>query len=257
MRFGVLVLSSLLVSVAPQDASDEARNALLVAKRAVIDGGYQSDAQRVSHGVASLKRLAADPRIGYLANYYAGYGNWQLSLFAAPDNPKKIAGYNEEAATLLELAVQQEPDFAEAQALLAHCYSSMMFREPSLGSTLARKTIALRNEALTLAPRNPRIILIEALSLYYRPPQFGGDKPRAIERWHEALELFAREAHSDPLLPDWGHAEAWAWLSGTYSAEQGPHREKAIAAMAKAVELRPDFLFAKRQLAELKSAQQP
>jgi len=44
--------------------------------------------------------------------------------------------------------------------------------------------------------------------LFFAPPQAGGDREKAIQRWQEAIKLAEQEQpKKDSLLPDWGKAE--------------------------------------------------
>lgn len=58
---------------------------------------------------------------------------------------------------------------------------------------------------------NHRLHIIKGISFYYTPEMWGGGKYKARDVLKEAVELFARE-EADPIMPDWGHSEAYGWL---------------------------------------------
>lgn len=80
------------------------------------------------------------------------------------------------------------------------------------------------------------------MRLVYTPAARGGDRNKGIERWHDALTLFATE-RSDAVLPDWGHAEAWAWLAGLQLRSDPPQRAEAKRSVERALELRPGWMW--------------
>jgi tetratricopeptide (TPR) repeat protein len=90
-----------------------------------------------------------------------------------------------------------------------------------------------------LAPENPRVLLLDAISLYNTPERWGGDKDKAIEQLHAALDQFEDAAPSDPLAPQWGHADAYAWL-GIAHLEAGRHAQ-ARKALQQALDTRPGY----------------
>jgi hypothetical protein len=105
---------------------------------------------------------------------------------------------------------------------------------------------ALRAAAAKLAPSNPRVVLIDAMGLYYRPPQAGGDRARGLDRWQDALRLFDTGSAVDV---GWGHPEAYLWLSAVYSSNGDV--AGARRALEKALSIRPDFVAARTALAAL------
>jgi tetratricopeptide (TPR) repeat protein len=63
-----------------------------------------------------------------------------------------------------------------------------------------------------LSPDNPRVALLEAIGTYNTPALFGGGKEKGLKAMKRAAELFDRWADADSLNPDWGRAEAYAWI---------------------------------------------
>ena len=68
---------------------------------------------------------------------------------------------------------------------------------------------------------------------------FGGDPEKGMLGFQQAADLFAAEVVDDPLMPDWGHAEAYAWLGQGHMANGA--QEQARAAFEKALALNPDY----------------
>ena len=60
-----------------------------------------------------------------------------------------------------------------------------------------------------------------------------------MQGFRRAAELFALGAPADPIRPEWGHSQAWAWL-GIAHRDRG-ETELARAAFERALEINPEF----------------
>lgn len=153
-----------------------------------------------------------------LRGYYAGLVAWRLALLAAQD-PATVPGGS--AAQLaqhcvheLDAVIDAEADAAEALALRSACLSLPLasggLRVPFAG----RKPRKDLERALQLAARNPRVLLIDALSDYQLPASQGGQKERALSKLRGAVAAFEAERAAGPdPLPGWGAAEAYLFLA--------------------------------------------
>ena len=65
-------------------------------------------------------------------------------------------------------------------------------------------------QALALDAGNPRVVLVDAFGLHFRPKIAGGDKIKACGRFCEAGAAFDRAGAA--ASGDWGPAEAHFWL---------------------------------------------
>ena len=90
------------------------------------------------------------------------------------------------------------------------------------------------NQAVTLDPKSSANYLSRGVGNYYLPPAFGGGIDLAIRDFQKAVDL------------DHKSADAYLWLGvALRKANRLPEAHKALA---KAVELNPDRLWAKQQL---------
>jgi tetratricopeptide (TPR) repeat protein len=97
----------------------------------------------------------------------------------------------------------------------------------------------LISKAKELAPENPRVALIDAISTYNTPSLFGGGKDKGLEKMKKAAELFERWKESDSLQPSWGKEEVHAWIGIAYL-----ERKETILArksFEKALEINPNY----------------
>jgi Flp pilus assembly protein TadD len=92
------------------------------------------------------------------------------------------------------------------------------------------------NKAVSLAPKSSPVWVARGVGNYYMPAQFGGGAAQAVADFRKAIEL------------DRNNAEAWLWL-GIALRKQNSDGE-ARRAFAKALELDPNRLWARQQLAK-------
>lgn len=103
--------------------------------------------------------------------------------------------------------------------------------------------------ALAKEPENPRINLINGLSLFYTPEAYGGGVDKGIEFLEKAVELFEKEKIKEPLQLSWGKEEAYTFLAQAYI--QKKEYEMAKKLLQRALEVNPKFNFAKKLLEAL------
>lgn len=157
-----------------------------------------------------LAKLATiHPENGLLL-HYLGYAWYREATLGDSTNRKHALRSAEEALERSAELVQ----IAETHALLSTVIGQQIGRSPWLGMRRGSSMTRAIETAMKLDPENPRIALQQGINAYYSPPAFGGGTARAREAFERALRLFPRQ-RVRPLLPDWGHAEAWAWLGRT------------------------------------------
>ncbi len=211
-----------------------------------------------SRWVDSVRVLADRAYIlGDTAGFTAAYRLAQRSLTAFPDDAMllHLQGYiryrqaqrlrdfevalpvYEEAVSLLERSAASRP-LPETYALLASATGSMIGDSMLRGIRFGMRASRAEERAEGLGPENPRVLLLRAVSAWYKPSAFGGGEYKARALLQRALRSFASDAPARPL-PQWGHAEAYAWL-GQMELKAG-NRATARAAYEKALALAPGF----------------
>lgn len=150
----------------------------------------------------------------------------------------------EEAVSLLEQSAAVRP-LAETHALLASSTGSMIGDSMLRGMRFGMRASDAEERATALGPSNPRVLLLRAVSAWYKPSAFGGGEDKARALLQQALRQFATDAPARPL-PQWGHAEAYAWL-GQMELKAGK-RDAARAAYERALALAPGFAWVQHAL---------
>jgi tetratricopeptide (TPR) repeat protein len=193
------------------------------------------------------------------ASYYASWTAWALGAahFQAGDQAAAKASF-ETAVRHARRAVSQNRGSAEFHAMLANALIGLAITDRSQFQTLGPELVAARGTSLELAPRNPRVVMLDAGVIFNAPPERGGSREKGIARWLEAIGLFEQEVAARPvdeLQPRWGREIAYGALSDLYLRMSPPDGEKARAAAEKALTLRPDFWYVKEiVLPKLKNA---
>lgn len=203
-----------------------------------------SAAATSSHGAESND--LADPQ--YVAAY-AQFRVLQEAVLAKRGGDAKRAG--ETCVSTLDALIKRHPKSFEALALQSACYGYLA----NLGGMAAIRNGSRSGKsieaALALAPKNPRVILIDGFGLYFRPKFVGGDKGKGCARINEATRLFdegnsSRTNSAAHSSLDWGAAEAHYW-SGRCARDLGD-MVTARAEFEKALTLDPNLAAAKQAL---------
>jgi tetratricopeptide (TPR) repeat protein len=150
----------------------------------------------------------------------------------------------ERAITILQRSAAAKP-LAETHAIISSSYGSLAGGGVMAGMRNGPKANDAEDLAKQLGPQNPRVLMLAAVSAFYKPAAFGGGKDKARTALTKALAAFARD-QVDPPLPSWGHAEAYAWL-GQFEAAEG-NRDAARRAYQRALELAPGYTWVSRVL---------
>ncbi len=229
-----------------QSALDRrAMEELRVAKQQALDADLRADWNGLFDVRQRFEILAGQQEVSAVAQYFLGYVDWRMSSLAyIVLGPPGLVVPLERAVQALSRAVALEPSFADAQALLATCAGILLNADSTRRDTLIPVIKTAWPIALERGEDNPRVQLLRAMTEFFVPPERGGDREGGLERWKRAIRLLEEDGGRprDPRMPDWGHAEAWAWLGGAYLTLGQPR--EAADALERAVALRPDFWWA-------------
>jgi hypothetical protein len=232
----------LLILTAPTTPGQSPSARLVTARRDARDADLRADWTALVRAREAIVRLAGDATLGAWPHYYAAYADYRMSQLAFMGR-----GFGGQLPLLsrcvreLEQAMRVDSTLADVHALLAVCRGLLYGTDPSRRDSLPF-IMRDRERALELGPRNPRVQLLRAMQDYVLPPALGGGQEKAVARWEESIVMFGADK-STGLAPDWGHAEAVAWLGGAFLM-RGEHA-RAVALLERAVAMRPDFWWAR------------
>ena len=137
---------------------------------------------------------------------------------------------------------------AEGAALAAACAGYLAELGALKHLTAAHHRDASLESARSLAPANPRVLLVGAINdwIAARTPAQRAATRGAFER---AAQAFETVAVSLPGEPTWGGAEAWLFVGRAF--EEAGNLVGARSAYERALLVAPDFAAARRRLARL------
>ena len=175
-------------------------------------------------------------------DYYLGYIDWrQSSLAYMAEGNTGTAAFMRHAADHLLRALEAIPGFTEARLLLVIVDGGTMVADPPRAAELTSRLMSNFQTVIAEAPDNPRVKFLRAFMSFYRPGSTRDAKDAALVSWRQAAEAFPSKPRDDE--PEWGRAEAWAWLGGTLLADGKP--AEARIALERAIAERGDFWWAR------------
>lgn len=266
--FYIELLLLLVVALIPATGTRAAEtNWLDIESR--IQYAYFTEDTRSLHNLA--EPLAANDSHDRLKSYYAGLLAYRLTLLADPQQqptadgrPPPVAGKSDPAksearqsvehcVSYLDQALQAQSNFADALALQSVC---LQMREefsswrPPFASPRSTTQI---HKALVLAPRNPRVLLLEAIGDYQHPKAQSPKESAApaCGKFKAVAEVFETERADVDHVPGWGAAEAYTWLGRCY-LDTGDGNA-ARDALERALLIAPEYGQARRLLATIMS----
>lgn len=211
--------------------------------------GYHADVQDLVTLRALLEAEAKQLQPDKYLYYYLGYVDYALAYqYDGADSSKATACVNA-AEDALTAALKADPDSAEVEALLGTSYGLEIALHPMKGMWLGPKAHEHIDRAVHLAPGNPRVLLLNAMSDFNTPAMFGGDKQHALWGFHAALTAFDSYQASDAAAPGWG--KAWAYEQLGVAEQDVGQAASARADYGKALELVPNYKLAQRHFDKL------
>jgi hypothetical protein len=175
-------------------------------------------------------------------DYYLAYVDWRESALAfMAEGMKGTAALLRQAADHLLHALQAVHGFTEARLLLVIVDGGTMNADPASVPELAPRLRSNFQTVVADAPDNPRVKFLRAFMSFYMPGSARDVKDAALVSWRQAAESFPARAPANE--PEWGRAEAWAWLGGTLLADGDPAAAKV--ALKHAIAERKDFWWAR------------
>lgn len=214
-----------------------------------IQYNYYAEDRRALQGMADA--LTASTSQEPLRLYYVALVNYRISLLAISGRQGEATDATERCISTLNEALKVNAGFPDALALQSACLGLLAslkpLRAPLVGSRISRQL----DRALEQAPRNPRVLLLDALGDYARPQLYGGSKERAFVKLQKAVDAFETERRGVEPVPGWGAADAYAFLAKGY-LEKGD-AIAARGALEHALLIAPEYALARRLLTRITS----
>jgi tetratricopeptide (TPR) repeat protein len=178
-----------------------------------------------------------------LRSYYAAFANYRLAMLESARGNDRARTAISRCVENLNRTLKAQKDFPEALALHAACLETKADQKPWTAPLSASKRNSHIERALKLAPKNPRVLLLDALETR--------DASQAVSQLKKAVQAFEAERQDVGRAPGWGAAEAYLQLGRTY-LRIGAVLE-AREAFERALVIAPEFLQARRALSKITS----
>ena len=218
-----------------------------------IQYGYYTEDARALHDLNDT--LAALDTHDKMRGYYAALLAWRQALLSAQGTPalpdSSTAQLAEHCVSEADTVLALQADFAEALALRSACLATRIESSGVLAPVVSYRARRDLDRARELAPRNPRVLLIDAMNDYELPPARGGNRERALVKLRQAVAAFEAERSDVEHLPGWGASEAWLLLAQSLL----DHGDAVAArdALERALLIAPQFAQARRLMAKVLS----
>lgn len=212
-----------------------------------IQYGYYTEDSRALEGV--MEPLAAGDETA-IKQYYVGLANYRMMLLLARE-PGRARSSAAACVSSLDKALDLRKEFADALALQSVCLDRLAVLEAWRSPFAASKSGSQIEKARHLEPKNPRVLLMDAIETYERPKPTEADRERALSGFRRAAAAFEQERQEVEHYPGWGAAEAYMYL-GRCFLERGSALE-ARDALERALLIAPEFAEARRLLSKITS----
>lgn len=237
----VMLCMGLLLAEPVQAQTD---SLIISAKKVLLNGTNINNGDMIQQARSMFERAASDPDYTPLAHYYMALAEYRLASGSA-EKAEQLEHLNK-GITLLEKAIELDDASAEAYALMGSMLGWKAGLKPMQSMFLGPKASGMISKAEKLAPENPRVVMVRAISDYNTPSMFGGDRERAMKGFKRAASYFETQESVDPLEPEWGHSDTYAWMGQAFMEQEA--YAQAEAAFEEALAINPDNGWVKRVL---------
>nr|WP_299389212.1 hypothetical protein [Allomuricauda sp.] len=163
--------------------------------------------QNVTEASNMFERIAMAEQDNWIPHYYVAQVN-TLSSFGERDF-EKLSQQLEKAKEFLDLAKAISPDNPELMVMEALINTAWIaYDGATYGMTLSGKNFQLYEQAMAMAPENPRVVLSKAEWDMGSARYFGKDITPYCKDVEKSLELFANFSNDTPFYPSWGKDRA-------------------------------------------------
>jgi tetratricopeptide (TPR) repeat protein len=214
-----------------------------------IQYGFYTEDPRSLASVMEL--LAPSESESASRSYYAGLANYRLTQLSLTKDKGRAKDTAEACVRNLDRALKIQKDFADALALQSACLDVLAALEAWRTPFAASKSGTQIEKARHLAPKNPRVLLLDAAELYERPKSSAAERDRALSGFKKAAAAFEAERQETEHTPGWGAAEAYIYLGRCY-LDRGATLE-ARDALERALLIAPEFAEARRLMTRITS----
>ena len=207
----VVLASASRPAAAGPAAAPDAFTALMAAT--IAEQNAAKTPADVQANLAKLERAVAAAPAAWEPRYYQARAYLKLG-FAGKDGDAQDKLFDQAEAALNAAKKLAGADQAELLIMQAYVNQGRIMVSPmTRGAVYTGRVQEALGQAKALAPNNPRVYLLLANDLFYRPAFFGGGAEKAKPLYDRAKALFGTFRPATALSPTWGEGNADAALA--------------------------------------------
>lgn len=236
------------------------------AKAQIMKADYEADLGTLAAAQAEVEQLVEDPGLGAVAHYWAGFAGWRYAMNAVnrQTETERVESLLRGALDHFDAAVRRDPSFIDAHAA-AVGVAGWLLSIDGVGQAEQQELAAKVWRHLAIAtqaePTNPRVLWAEAGVYLNTPPEFGGDRARALTALESAVESAVEKPVStdaaDSILPDWGVPECLMVLAWAHLNDETPDPAAARDYAERSLALQPNWFYVRKILLPQIAAAEP
>ena len=194
---------------------------------------------------ARLKDAPGDDAL----RYHLAHAQYRFGELAAAGGGRHADAAFSECIDDLKPLLLKDVKSAETYVLQGACYGALADVSVVQAVLLRARAADRLQEAARLAPRNPRLLLIESTQALARAKPGSPERRQALAQLDMAAREFDASAATNTDVPGWGHAQAYLAMGRELQA----HGDTLGARnwIEKSLIAAPDYKAAQRQLASL------
>ena len=207
----------------------------------------QADIDNIEQAAMQLNSIELVSLTKQTSGYDQALAYYRLAISQNLQSQSKEASQNLDLAIeQLENITKQDENDDEAWALLAQVYGLKIAYQPMKAAYYGPKSGKALAAALAINHENPRVYLVQGISLYNTPAMFGGSKSAALSAFNQSIALY----HQDSSDSAWGQAEAHVWRGLTNLALN--QTDQALTDWYSALAIEPNYGWAKMLISQNK-----
>jgi tetratricopeptide (TPR) repeat protein len=241
-RKGILWAALLLPALGcPQEGGD--------VQAQILYAYHTEDTNTLQDLIQGLHKELKDDAGNPALHYHLAHAHYRLADLSGRAAARRADEALSDCIDDLRPLLRKDVKSVEALILQGACYLSLADLRTVESVVLRARAWDRLNAAAKLAPRNPRLLLIESTQALAHARTDSPERQQALSQLNLAVQEFDRAPATNVDEPGWGHAEAYLALGCELKA-QGD-RVQARNLIEKALIAAPDYKSAQRQLALL------
>jgi hypothetical protein len=190
--------------------------ALVHAKHTLAAAVTHGKTEELQRARAEFATLLAGENTSTTLSYWVAVCDWRLVPMLTQAEPERAKKLCVEGIAACDRVLTAKPRDAGTLALKAGLQGLSLAFFPNLTMSIGPAMMVSYGTAAGIAPNDPRVAFLLALSTLHTPAQYGGGPDKAKPQFERAITLFVAEKAEkadkpDSTSADWGQDDALLW----------------------------------------------